>query len=82
MLNPNRFNFNGYYLNNLLFSVDGNEIEIADYIYKNIDKINSECNLKLDTENFKSKIKPDDFIIEELKDEMNTNEAKFEFLDI
>ena len=77
-----RFNFKGYYLNNLQFSVDGNEIEIADYIYKNIDKINSKCNLKLDTENFKSKIKPDDFIIEELIDEMNTNEAKFEFLDI
>lgn len=77
-----RFNFKGYYLNNLLFSVDGNEIDIADYIYKNIDKINSECNLKLDTENFKSKIEPDDFIIEELIDEMNTNEAKFEFLDI
>jgi hypothetical protein len=77
-----RFNFKGYYLNNLLFSVDGNEIDIADYLYKNIDKINSECNLKLDTENFRSKIEPDDSIIEELIDEMNTNEAKFEFIDI
>jgi hypothetical protein len=77
-----QFNFKGYYLNELLFSVDGNEIDIADYLYKNIDKINSECNLKLNTEYFKFKIEPDDIIIEELIDEMNTNEAKFEFLDI
>ena len=76
------FNFKGFYMNNLLFSVDGTEIDIADYFYKNISKINSECNLKLNIEDFKSKIEPDDMIIEELIDEMNTNEAKFEFLDI
>lgn len=76
------FNFKGYYLNDLLFSVDGNEIDIAEYLYINIDKINSECNLELDTEYFKSKIEPNDIIIEELIEEMSTNEAKFEFLDI
>ncbi|UOE92674.1 hypothetical protein [Alkalihalobacillus sp. LMS39] len=77
-----RINFKGYYLNDLLFSVDGNEIDIANYLYKNIDNINSECNLELDTEYLKSKIEPDDLIIEELMDKMNTNKAKFELLDI
>ncbi|WP_347861535.1 hypothetical protein U0355_12970 [Salimicrobium sp. PL1-032A] len=77
-----QFNFKGYYLKDLLFSVDGNEIDIAEYLYVNIDKINSDCNLELDTEYFKSKIEPSDYIIEELIDEMNTNEAKFELLDI
>ncbi|MFB3166576.1 hypothetical protein P5G62_005580 [Neobacillus sp. 179-C4.2 HS] len=76
------FNFKGFYMNNLLFSVDGTEIDIADYLYKNISKINSECNLKLNIEDFKSKIEPDDMIVEDLIAEMNTNEAKFEFLDI
>ncbi|MEY2196816.1 hypothetical protein AB7942_29505 [Neobacillus sp. BF23-41] len=76
------FNFKGFYMNNLLFSVDGTEIDIADYLYKNISKINSECNLKLNIEDFKSKIEPDDMIVEALIAEMNTNEAKFEFLDI
>lgn len=75
------FNLKGYYINDLLFSIDGNEIDIANYLYKNIEKINSECNLKLDIESFKSKIEPDDFIIEELIDKMNTSEARFEFLD-
>jgi len=76
-----QFNFRGYFLNNLLYSVTGTEIDIANYIYKNIEKINNDCNLKLDIESFKSKIKPSDYIIEELIDEMSTGDATFELLD-
>ncbi|MEK4824533.1 hypothetical protein NSS71_08240 [Niallia sp. FSL W8-0951] len=77
-----RFNFKGYYQDNLLFSIEGNEVDIANYLFNNIDKINTECNLKLDIDDFKSKIVPYNDIIEDLLEEMNTGEAEFELLDI
>ena len=76
------FSLKGFYKNQLRFSVEGNEIDLANYLYEHIDQINRECHLDMNTEDFCSRIEPDVDVIEELIEELNAEEVEFELKDL